>query len=617
MSHDSQLVEALKAKANVLRIDSIRSTTAAGSGHPTSCMSAAEIMSVLFFHEMTWDPQNAENPNADHFILSKGHSAPVLYAAWAEAGVFPKERLDTLRDIDSKLEGHPTPRLPFVDVATGSLGQGLGAGVGLAINSRDLDKTNYRTYVLLGDGESAEGSVWEAAALASYYKLNNLVAIIDVNRLGQSQETALEHHTEIYRARFESFGWEAVAVDGHDVGALLDALEQARKSDKPFCIVACTFKGMGVSWLKDQPGWHGKPLSKDDAEKAYKEIEAAGVTSDYKLEIKKPKDGKLPPVETKPMADPGYKMGDEIATREAYGEALARLGAARSNVVALDADTKNSTFSDKFMKAFPDRFVECFIAEQNMISVAAGLSAVDKIPFASTFAVFLSRGFDQIRMAGISRSNIKVCGSHVGISIGEDGPSQMGLEDIALFRTIPGGVVFYPSDAVSADAAVRLAAEHEGFAYIRTSRPKTPVIYGDTNDLKIGKANVVLQSDNDVVTIASGGVTLFEAIKAAETLKGEGIGVRVIDLFTIKPLDADCLLKNASETGDKIITVEDHYLEGGIGDAVSSALSESSVRIYKIGVVGVPHSGPADALLSEFGIDAKAIAERVRGVIKL
>lgn len=617
MSHDSQLVEALKAKANVLRIDSIRSTTAAGSGHPSSCMSAAEIISVLFFHEMTWDPQNAENPNADHFILSKGHSAPVLYAAWAEAGVFPKERLDSLREIDSKLEGHPTPRLPFVDVATGSLGQGLGAGVGLAINSRDLDKTNYRTYVLLGDGESAEGSVWEAAALASYYKLNNLVAIIDVNRLGQSQQTALEHDTETYRARFEAFGWDAVALDGHDVAALLDAFKQARKSDQPFCIVARTFKGMGVEALRNQPGWHGKPLNKEDAEKAYKEIEAAGITSDYKLVIKKPSNEKLPSVENKPMADPGYKMGDEIATREAYGEALVRLGAARSNVVALDADTKNSTFSDKFMKAFPDRFVECFIAEQNMISVAAGLSAVGKIPFASTFAVFLSRGFDQIRMAGISQSNIKLCGSHVGISIGEDGPSQMGLEDIALFRTIPGGVVFYPSDAVSADAAVRLAAEHEGFAYIRTSRPKTPVIYNDTNDLKIGKATVVLQSDKDDVTIVSGGVTLFEALKAAETLKGEGIGVRVIDLFTIKPLDADCLLKNATATGSKLITVEDHYLEGGIGDAVASSLSESDVRIYKMGVVGVPHSGPADALLAKFGIDAKAITERVRALVKL
>lgn len=615
MSHNSQLIQALKAKANVLRIHSIRSTTAAGSGHPTTCLSAAEIMSVLFFHEMKWDPQNAQNPYNDHFVLSKGHAAPILYAAWAEAGVFPVERLLTLREIDSDLEGHPTPKLPFVDIATGSLGQGLGAGVGLALNSTKLDKTDYRTYVVMGDGETAEGSVWEAAALASYYKLNNLVAVIDVNRLGQSDPTALQHHTEVYRARFESFGWEAVSVDGHDVEALLDALEKARQTpDKPFCIVACTYKGHGVSFLNDKENWHGKPLSKEQAEEAIKEIEQAGVTSDYALEIPKPKESGKLPVETKAPEMPAYKMGETIATREAFGEAMARLGKTRSNVVGLDADTKNSTFSDKFMKEFPGRFFECFIAEQNMISVAAGLAAMNKIPFASTFAVFLSRGFDQVRMAGVSRSNIKLCGSHVGISIGEDGPSQMGLEDIALFRTIPGGVVFYPSDAVSADAAVRLAADHEGFAYIRTSRPKTPVIYENDHQFKVGQARVVRQGDGDVITIASGGVTLFEALKAADALKAEGIGVRVIDLFTIKPIDKDTLLTNAEQTNNCLLTVEDHYLEGGIGDAVASALSESGVRVYKMGVVGVPHSGPAEALLAEFGIDANAIAERVRSI---
>lgn len=616
MSHDSQLLEALKAKANLLRIHSIRSTTAAGSGHPTTCMSAAEIMSVLFFHTMQWDPKDPENPYADHFVLSKGHGAPVLYAAWAEAGVITVDQMMTLRQIDSPYEGHPTPRLPFVDVATGSLGQGLGAGVGLALNSRDLDKTNYRTYVLLGDGESAEGSVWEAAEMASYYKLNNLVAVIDVNRLGQSQATALEHHTEIYRARFEAFGFDAVAVDGHDVAALIDAFDRAGKSDKPLCVVACTYKGHGVSFLNDKDGWHGKPLSPEDAEKAIKEIEAAGIKSDYKLEIKRPKDGRLPAPESKPFQAPTYKLGDKVATREAYGEALARLGDAKGNVVALDADTKNSTFSDKFMKAHKDRFFECFIAEQNMISVAAGLSAVNKIPFAATFAVFLSRGFDQVRMAGISRSNIKLCGSHVGVSIGEDGPSQMGLEDIALFRTIPNGVVFYPSDAVSAEAAVRLAAEHQGFAYIRTSRPKTDVIYDDPSSFTIGKARVVRQSDNDAVTIATGGVTLFEAMKAADQLKGEGINVRIIDLFTIKPIDQEALLQNGTATDGKVITVEDHYLEGGIGDAVASALAESSVRVYKMGVVGVPHSGPPEGLLKEFKIDADAIAAKIREVAK-
>ncbi len=615
MSHDSQLIQALKAKANMLRIHSIRSTTEAGSGHPTTCMSAAEIMSVLFFHEMRWDPQNPKHVANDHFVLSKGHAAPVLYAAWAEAGVFPAERLMTLRKIDSELEGHPTPLLPFVDIATGSLGQGLGAGVGLALNSRDLDKTNYRTYVLLGDGESAEGSVWEAAQMASFYKLDNLVAIIDVNRLGQSDPTALEHDTETYRARFEAFGWEAVTVDGHDVEALLDALSKARNSkEKPFCIVARTFKGQGASFLADQSNWHGKPLDKEHAEKAIAEIEQAGVTSDFKLEIKKPENVSAPAKEVKTPEAPPYKLGDSVATREAYGEALARLGSTRNDVVALDADTKNSTFADKFAKAHSDRFVECFIAEQNMISVAAGMAAMDKIPFASTFAVFLSRGFDQVRMAGVSRSNIKLCGSHVGISIGEDGPSQMGLEDIALFRTIPGGVVFYPSDAVSADAAVRLAADHKGFAYIRTSRPKTKVIYDHNTKFEVGKSHVVRSSDNDVLTIATGGVTLYEALKAADALQSEGISVRVVDLFTIKPLDAEGLIKNGSETGKLILTVEDHYLEGGIGDAVASAVAETNIRVFRMGVVGVPHSGPPDALLAKFGIDADAIASRIREI---
>ena len=616
MSQDSKLIEALKARANVLRIHSIASTTKAGSGHPTTCMSAAEIMSVLFFHEMKWDPKDSENPFADRFVLSKGHAAPVLYAAWAEAGVISVDEMMSLREIDSPLEGHPTPRLKFVDVATGSLGQGLGAGVGLALNSRDLDKTNYRTYVLLGDGEVAEGSVWEAAAMAGHYKLNNLVAIVDVNRLGQSQATALQHDTESHRARFEAFGWDAVVVDGHDVPALLEAFARVGRSDKPLCVVARTYKGQGVSFLADKDGWHGKPLNAEDAEKAYAEIKAAGVTSDYELVIEKPAAGTAPKVTSGEREAAPYKLGDLVATREAYGEALARLGKSQSNVVALDSDTKNSTFADKFFKAFPDRSFECFIAEQNMISVAAGLSAVKKVPFASSFAVFLSRGFDQVRMAGVSRSNIKLTGSHVGVSIGEDGPSQMGLEDIALYRTIPNGVVFYPSDAVSAEAAVRLAAEHEGFAYIRTSRPKTPVIYDSVEEFAIGKARVVRESADDAVTIVSGGVTLFEALKAADALKSEGIAVRVIDLFTIKPLDKDALIRNARETANRIVTVEDHYLEGGIGEAVASAVSEEPISVHKIGVVGIPHSGAPDALLEKFGINAKAIIAKVKAVVK-
>ncbi|MGI8905025.1 MAG: transketolase [Candidatus Sumerlaeaceae bacterium] len=618
MPHDPKLIAALGAKANALRIDSIRAITKAGSGHPSTCMSAAEIMSVLFLHVMRWDPKDPGNRFADRFVLSKGHGAPVLYAAWAEAGAISKADVMSLRQIDSDFEGHPTPRLPFVDVATGSLGQGLGAGVGLALNSKYLDKSNYRTFVLLGDGEVAEGSVWEAAAMGGHYKLDNLVAILDANRLGQSQATAVGHHTEVYQGRFEAFGWNTRVVDGHDVAALLDAFDQAGEShDKPFAIIARTFKGKGVSFLENKDGWHGKPLKKGEEEdKAIAEIQAAGAETDYPFDLQLLSHSVMTEPDSRKMAPPDYKAGDSVATREAYGTALVKLGHANARVVALDADTKNSTFSDRFMKEFPERFFECFIAEQNMISVAAGLSSRDKIPFASTFAVFLGRGFDQIRMAGISHSNIKLCGSHVGVSIGEDGPSQMGLEDLGVFRAIPGCVVFYPSDAVSAERAVGLAAQHKGMAYIRTSRPKTAILYKNDEPFEIGKAKVVRRSDKDSITIATAGITLFEAIKAQELLASEGIGVRILDLFTIKPIDQAALIQNASETGNRILTVEDHYLEGGIGDAVSAAISETDIRVYRIGVVEVPRSGPPDDLVAKYGIDSKAIVARIRAAVK-
>lgn len=618
MAQNEQILEALRAKANQLRIDSIRMTSAAGSGHPTTALSAAEIMAALFFKVMRYEPKNPSNPCADRFVLSKGHAAPVLYAAWAEAGLFPKEELLTLRQIDSDLEGHPTPRLPFVDVATGSLGQGLGAGVGLAINSKFLDKTGYRTYVLLGDGELAEGSVWEAAEVASYYKLDNLVAIADINRLGQSQPTMLQHDVETYRARFEAFGWQAVAVDGHDMQALLDAFEQAQKTkDKPFAIIARTLKGKGVAFAEDKNGWHGKPFKKGEEEQtALADVERQMKPSDYQLAIQPPASCTPPQAKPQPVAAPDYKMGDKVATREAYGDALVKVGAADSRVVALDADTKNSTYSEKFLKAFPERFFECFIAEQNMISVAAGLSARGKIPFASTFAVFLSRGFDQLRMAGISQSNIKLCGSHVGVSIGEDGPSQMGLEDLAMFRTIPNCVVFYPSDAVSAERAVALAAAYRGMAYIRTSRPKTPVIYSNEEPFEIGKAKVLRQSSSDGLTIVAGGVTLVEALKAYDTLSQQGISVRVMDLFSVKPVDKAALLGNARQTNSLILTVEDHYPEGGIGEAVASAVAEDgSIRVERMAVTEIPHSGPPEALLAKYGIDAAAIVKKVKALL--
>jgi transketolase len=616
MSSGSPLSEFLRAKANQLRIDSIRATSAAGSGHPTTCLSAAEIMSVLFFKVMRYDPQDPQSPVNDRFVLSKGHGAPVLYSAWAEVGLFDREKLLTLRQIDSDLEGHPTPRLPFVDVATGSLGQGLSVGVGLALNSKFLDKSDYRTYVLMGDGEAAEGSIWEAAELASHYKLNNLVAILDANRLGQSQPTMLEHHTEIYRARFESFGFHAVAVDGHDVDALLEAFDQAnQEKERPFAIIACTLKGKGVSFAEDKNGWHGKPFKKgEEEEKALAEVRAAGVKANGSPQIEKPSAAvpQIPAI--RQMAPPNYKLGDAIATREAYGEALVKLGAANPLIVALDGDTKNSTYSEKFMKAYPDRFFECFIAEQNMVSIAAGLSARGKIPFASSFAVFISRGFDQVRMAGISHSHLKLCGSHVGVSIGEDGPSQMGLEDLALYRTIPNCVVFYPSDAVSTEHAVQLAAAHQGMAYIRTSRPKTKVIYRNDEEFEIGKAHVVRKGTSDILTIVTGGVTLFEALEAAEQLQKEGISVRIIDIFTVKPVDAETIISNANDTGKTVVTIEDHYPEGGIGESVLSALAETDIRVTKIAVSGVPRSGKPEELLAMYGIDAAGIAKRVREI---
>jgi len=618
MANQAQ-IEALRAKANQLRIHSIRATSQAGSGHPTTCLSAAEIVATLFFKVMRYDPKNPNNPAADRFVLSKGHGAPVLYAAWAEAGLFPADKLLTLRDINSDLEGHPTPRLPFVDVATGSLGQGLGAGIGLALNSKFLDKSNYRTYVLLGDGECAEGAVWEAAELAGHYKLDNLVAIVDVNRLGQSQQTMLEHDMPVYQARFKAFGWNAVVVDGHDVSALLKAFAKAaRTPGKPFAILARTLKGKGVSFAEDKNGWHGKPFKKGEEEdRAIAEVQAAGAETSYRLRIHRPPEpaASAAASEPKQMARPDYKPGDSIATREAYGVGLVKLGEANPRVVVLDCDTKNSTYSDKFLKAYPDRFFEGFIAEQNMISTAAGLASRGKVPFASSFAVFLSRGFDQVRMAGISQSNIKLCGSHVGVSIGEDGPSQMGLEDLALYRSIPNSVVFYPSDGVSAENAVRLAAEHKGMVYIRTSRPKGPVVYGNDENFEIGKAKVVRRSGQDALTIVGGGVTLLEALKAADLLAGEGVQVRVVDLFTVNPIDKQTLAQNAHETHNLILTVEDHYPEGGIGEAVTAAVAGEGIRVHSLTVHGVPRSGSPEALMDKFGIDAKAIVSKVKELL--
>jgi transketolase len=606
-------IELLKGIANQLRIHSITSTTAAGSGHPTSCCSAADLAATLFFGHMRYDAKNPHYYNNDRFILSKGHAAPLLYAAWAETGLFPASDLLNLRKFTSDLEGHPTPRLPFVDVATGSLGQGLSVGAGMALAAR-LDKLDYNTYVLLGDGELAEGAVWEAASFAGIYKLNNLIAIVDANRLGQSQATAFGHDIGVYAKRFDAFGWRVEVIDGHDIEEIVEVLSGTGLDDKPLVIVAKTYKGAGVSFLQDQDGWHGKPLNKEEAAKAIAELQPSSKSG---IGVPIPAPNQLPaPNNVAPAGYPplNYKLGDKVATREAYGTALARIGEVDLRVVALDGDTKNSTYADKFFKKFPDRSTECYIAEQNMVGVATGFGTRGKVPFVSTFAAFFTRAADQVRVAGISQANLKLTGSHVGVSIGEDGPSQMGLEDLALMRAIVGSVVLYPSDAVSTEKLLEQMALAKGIHYLRTSRPKSPVIYNNDETFPVGGAKVLRQNTGDKVTVVAAGVTLHEALKAADALKAEGIGITVIDAYSIKPLGKKEILAAAQKTHNIVITVEDHYPEGGLGDAVAGELSVNGVKVHKLAVNGLPRSGKAEELLAHFGIDAAAIVKKVKSL---
>ena len=603
----------LQGIANQLRIHSIEATTAAGSGHPTSCCSAADVVTALFFGHMRYNPKDPHYYNNDRFILSKGHAAPLLYAAWAETGLFPAIELLKLRELNSDLEGHPTPRLPFADVATGSLGQGLSVGVGMALCAR-LDHLDYRTYVLLGDGEIAEGSVWEAASLAGIYKLNNLVAIVDVNRLGQSQATAFGHDVGVYARRFDAFGWRVEEIDGQDMEEILEVLAGTGLDDKPLVILAKTLKGAGISFIQDKEGWHGKPLNKEEAAKAIAELQPTAQSGSGQPI---PAPSELPaPNNTAPAsyAPVNYKVGDLVATREAYGDALVRVGEADPRVVAMDGDTKNSTYSEKFYKKFPDRFTECFIAEQNLVGVATGFGTRGKVPFASTFGTFFSRAYDQVRVAGISMANLKLVGSHVGVSIGEDGPSQMGLEDIAMMRAIAGSTVLYPSDAVSTEKLLEQMATHKGICYLRTSRPKTHVIYNNDEAFPIGGAKVVRQSGQDKVTVVGAGVTLHEALKAADALKNEGIGITVVDAYSIKPLGKDVIKAAAQRTNNTVITVEDHYAEGGLGDAVAGELSKDGIKVHKLAVMELPHSGKPEELLAKYGIDAAAIVKKVKAM---
>jgi len=606
----------LREKARLLRIHSMRATTAAGSGHPTSCMSAAELMAGLFFYAMRFDKSDPNSLESDRFVLSKGHAAPVLYAALAEAGVFPVSRLMTLRQFSSELEGHPTPRIPGVDAATGSLGQGLSVGAGLAIGAR-RQNSPARVYVLMGDGEMAEGSVWEAAEFAGHYGIDNLVAIADVNALGQSQYTMYQHDMEIYRRKFESQGWSAEVIDGHDVAAVAAALDHARATHgKPYAILARTDKGHGVSFLSGKEGWHGKPLSPDQLEKALAELGPIPPIQKDDGRSYARKSLPMPPNFPPPLA-PDYKLGQSVATREAFGIGLRKLAEVNPKILALDGDVKNSTFTETMQKEFPDRLIEGYIAEQNMVSLAVGLAAQGMVPFAATFACFLARAFDQVRMAAISRSNIKLCGSHCGVSIGEDGPSQMALEDLAMFRAIPGATVFYPCDGVSAERLTEAAARLPGISYIRTSRPKTPILYSADEKFPVPGLKVLRQSAADRATVIGAGITLHEALKAADQLKSSGVNIRVIDLYCVKPLDAAALAENVRATGGRVITVEDHYAEGGIGEAVAAGLAEAGVSMAafkRLAVNRVPHSGQPNELIDAFGISARHIVAAVESL---
>ncbi|KAL1505480.1 hypothetical protein ABEB36_005043 [Hypothenemus hampei] len=613
--------QVLRDIATRIRILSVQSTTAANSGHPTTCASIAEILSVLFFNTMRYTVNAPKDPSSDRFVLSKGHAAPALYAAWVENGLIPEKELMKLRQLGNDLEGHPTPRLNFVDVGTGSLGQGLAIAAGMAYVCKNFDKIDARVYCLIGDGESAEGSIWESIAFISYYKLDNVVLIIDANRLGQSEPTTVGHHLETYKQRLDSFGWNSLIVDGHNVEELVKAFDNASATTgKPTALIAKTYKGRDFPDIEDREGWHGKPLGQE-TDRVLQYLQGVLVNKGKLNYTIPPPTYNIPLVNIhniKLQSPPNYKIGDSLATRQAYGTALVKLGQNNPRVIALDGDMKNSTFSEQLKKYDPSRYIECFIAEQNLVGVAIGATCRDRtVAFVSTFAAFLTRAFDQIRMGAISQTNVNFVGSHCGVSIGEDGASQMALEDLAMFRSIPGSTVFYPADAVSCERAVELAANTPGICYIRVNRPPTKIIYANEHKLQIGISNVILSSPKDQVLFIGGGITLQEGITAAQELAGRGVGVRVLDLFTIKPIDRDGIIRNARETGGRILVVEDHYPEGGIGEAVLSAVAEErDIYVKKIAIPKVPRSGTTAQVLDYYGITSKHIVNYLLEVLK-
>ncbi|MFT4312273.1 MAG: transketolase [Candidatus Woesearchaeota archaeon] len=595
----------LQAYATHLRRDSLEMTTHAKSGHPTSCLSCAEIMSVLFFEHMQYDSKNPHNVDNDQFVLSKGHAAPILYAALKRAGAI-KHSLFSLREFKSPLEGHPIPTVfPWAKVATGSLGQGFSNAVGMALSAKQTQR-DLKVYVLMGDSELAEGSVYEAAQLAAHYQLENIVVIVDVNRLGQTGPTQLGHHVSEYKRRFESFGCHALVIDGHSVTQIQKALTQ-KPHKKPLVILAKTFKGKGVSFLEDKEGWHGRALTANELSHALDELEEVVVPP---VKIQKPKKSQFKQQKITAKIKPTYPFAHEVATRNAYGDALAQLK--KEPVIVFDAETQNSTFAQSFEIVAPEKFVQSYIAEQNMVGMAIGAATMGLVPFSSTFAAFFTRAHDQLRMGALSGAKAIFCGSHAGVSIGEDGPSQMGLEDISMFRNLPNSQVYYPSDAVSTQRVVELAAKHEGISYIRTSRPKTPVIYKKTDVFKPGGFHILEKHSHAKAIIVGCGVTVFEALHAHDKLLKQGIPVCVIDCYSIKPFDAQAFIRFAKTHGNRVIVVEDHFPAGGLGEMIAKEIADAHIHFEHLCVHEPSMSGSKDQLLSYHHIDENAIMQAVR-----